>query len=401
MKRRQLLLATGAAALARPLWSLQLPGNAAATPVTTSAPPETAPPQSLYDPTRYVFVADKGLSNIAVVDLEEERQTDTLRSPVAIRTFASSTDKPWLAISDQRRYAITLINLETRDIQEIPLPSRAFRLTFVPESSKLAVTLEDRVGMIDYRSGEVNILEKTFQNLYTRFNTIFSVYSQTFWVLQENTPLIYQYSYSDPAKGWQTIDIGETRGLGSGAPSFEDRLIAFNTYYADEGIIYFADTGKVIKTGPLYDSKHLNERLLEPFIDNGMKHVIFGDLGGNILIYEPDVSDEPKRLQLGYRPRKFRTGWLDRYLVVGGDRHLSIHPFDNLEERIQLDFGYDEDVTDMWISGDSKLVLYSKEYKPVLSRYNLQTQESLPDIRLNGIVQADWIRMGSTNNVCY
>ena len=55
----------------------------------------------------------------------------------------------------------------------------------------------------------------------------------------------------------------------------------------------------------------------------------------------------------------------------------------------------------MWISGDSKLVLYSKEYKPVLSRYNLQTQESLPDITLKGIVQADWIRMGSTNNVCY
>ena len=179
MKRRQLLLATGAAALARPLWALQPPGNAAATPVAASAPPETAPPQSLYDPTRYVFVADKGMSNIAVVDLEEERQVDTLRSPVAIRTFASSTDKPWLAISDQRRYAITLINLETRDIQEIPLPSRAFRLTFVPESSKIAVTLEDRVGMIDYRSGEVNILEKTFQNLYTRFNTIFSVYSRS------------------------------------------------------------------------------------------------------------------------------------------------------------------------------------------------------------------------------
>ena len=388
MKRRQFLLATGAAALTRPLWAQEAAAPAAS-------------PVSLYDPTRYVFVADKGMSNIAVVDLEEERQVDTLRSPVAIRTFASSTDKPWLAISDQRRYAVTLINLETREITEIPLPSRAFRLTFVPESSKLAITLEDRVGMVDYRTGEAQILEKTFQNLYTRFNTIFSVYSQTFWVLQENTPLIYQYSYSAPEKGWQTIDIGETRGLGSGAPSFEDRLIAFTTYYADEGIIYFADTGKVIKTGPLYDSKHLNERLLEPFIDNGMRHVIFGDLGGNILIYEPDVSDEPKRLQLGYRPRKFRTGWLDRYLVVGGDRHLSIHPFDDLENRIQLDFGYDEDVTDMWISGDSKLVLYSKEYKPVLSRYNLQTQESLPDITLKGIVQADWIRMGSTNNVCY
>ena len=123
MKRRQLLLATGAAALARPLWSLQLPGAATPAPAAEAAPPpETAAPQSLYDPTRYVFVADKGIANIAVVDLEEERQVDTLRSPVAMRTFASSTDKPWLAISDQRRYAITLINLETREIQEIPLP---------------------------------------------------------------------------------------------------------------------------------------------------------------------------------------------------------------------------------------------------------------------------------------
>ena len=248
MKRRRLLLAAGAGALARPLWSLQLPGGSPPATVAPQTPPPPAQsPVSLYDPTRYVFVADKGMANIAVVDLEEERQVDTLCSPVAMRTFASSTDKPWLAISDQRRYAITLINLENREITEIPLPSRAFRLTFIPESSKLAITLEDRVGLVDYRSGEVNILDKTFQNLYTRFNTIFSVYSQTFWVLQENTPLIYQYSFTDPDKGWQTIDIGETRGLGSGAPSFEDRLIAFNTYYADEGIIYFADTGKVIK----------------------------------------------------------------------------------------------------------------------------------------------------------
>lgn len=72
MKRRQFLLATGAAALTRPLWAQEAAAPAAS-------------PVSLYDPTRYVFVADKGMSNIAVVDLEEERQVDTLRSPVAIR----------------------------------------------------------------------------------------------------------------------------------------------------------------------------------------------------------------------------------------------------------------------------------------------------------------------------
>ena len=388
MKRRHLVLG-GAALLTRPLWAQDAPETPAATPV------------SLYDPTRYVFAADEGVAQILVVDLEEGRQIDKIRMPVAIRVLSSSTDKPYLAVSDRRRYAIVLYDLENRDMREIPIPSRAMRMVFVPESSKLAVVFEDRIGMIDYRSGEVSVPEKTFQNLYTRFSTIFSVYSQTFWVLQENTPLIYQYSFLNPEAGWQTIDIGETRGLGRGAPSFEDRLIAFNTYYADEGIIYFADSGKIIKTGPMYKSRKLNEPLLEPFIDNGMRHVIFGDTSGRLLIYEPDKSDEPQRLDLGYRPRVFRTGWLDRYLVVGGDRHLSIHPFADLSQRTQLDFGYDEDVLDMWISGDSKTVIYGRQYKPLLGRYDLQHMQPLPDIPLSGISQPIFIRMGSTNNVCY
>ena len=387
MKRRHLVLG-GAALLTRPLWAQDAPETPAATPV------------SLYDPTRYVFAADEGVAQVLVVDLEEGRQIDKIRMPVAIRVLSSSTDKPYLAVSDRRRYAIVLYDLENRDMREIPIPSRAMRMIFVPESSKLAVVFEDRVGMVDYRSGEVSVPEKTFQNLYTRFSTIFSVYSQTFWVLQENTPLIYQYSFLNPEAGWQTIDIGETRGLGRGAPSFEDRLIAFNTYYADEGIIYFADSGKIIKTGPMYKSRRLNEPLLEPFIDNGMRHVIFGDTSGRLLIYEPDKSDEPQRLDLGYRPRVFRTGWLDRYLVVG-DRHLSIHPFADLSQRTQLDFGYDEDVLDMWISGDSKTVIYGRQYKPLLGRYDLQHMQPLPDIPLSGISQPIFIRMGSTNNVCY
>ena len=388
MKRRHLVLG-GAALLARPLWAQDAPETPAATPV------------SLYDPTRYVFAADEGVAQVLIVDLEEGRQIDKIRMPVAIRVLSSSTDKPYLAVSDRRRYAIVLYDLENRDMREIPIPSRAMRMIFVPESSKLAVVFEDRVGMVDYRSGEVSVPEKTFQNLYTRFSTIFSVYSQTFWVLQENTPLIYQYSFLNPEAGWQTIDIGETRGLGRGAPSFEDRLIAFNTYYADEGIIYFADSGKIIKTGPMYKSRKLNEPLLEPFIDNGMRHVIFGDTSGRLLIYELDKSDEPQRLDLGYRPRVFRTGWLDRYLVVGGDRHLSIHPFADLNNRTQLDFGYDEDVLDMWISGDSKKVLFGRQYQALLGCYDLQHMERLPDIPLTGIVQPNFIRMSSTNNVCY
>ena len=70
MKRRHLVLG-GAALLARPLWAQDAPETPAAT------------PESLYDPTRYVFIGSSGMPQVAVVDLEAGRQTDTIRIPVA------------------------------------------------------------------------------------------------------------------------------------------------------------------------------------------------------------------------------------------------------------------------------------------------------------------------------
>lgn len=357
--------------------------------------------ESLYAPTEYAFVSGSAIPNIAVVDIHEGKQVDTLRIPVPARVFAASTDSPYLAISDTVDYALYVINLETREITRHETPSAVYRIVFIPFSTRLAVVLEERVGMLDYRSGKLEIADKHFQNLYTRFNTIFSVYSETFWVTQENTSLIYRYRLDQPEVGWETLDIGDTRGFGQGAPSYEDQIIAFNTYYADEGIIYFNDTGKILSTGPMYNSRPLNESMVEPYVDNSLRHVIFGDKRGLLKIYQLEQSEEPITFQVSFPPDQFKTGWLDRYLIVGGDEHLGIYPFDNLENGVVYEFGYEEDVADMWVSGDSKLLLFGTRRSNMLSRYNLQKGERLPEIPLSGIAEVGKIRMNTTNTVCY
>ncbi|UJF24538.1 hypothetical protein L0B52_09465 [Suttonella sp. R2A3] len=64
-------------------------------------------------------------------------------------------------------------------------------------------------------------------------------------------------------------------------------------------------------------------------------------------------------------------------------------------------FDHQEDISDMWVSGDSKLLLFGTERSNRLMRYDLQRQVRLPDIPLQGIAEVGFIRMGTTNTICY
>lgn len=358
-------------------------------------------PTNLYGPTDYAYVSGSAIPNIAVVDLKRGEQIDTIRLPIPAKILAASTDRPYLAFTDRVAYAVYVLDLRSRKIERFALPSAAYRLVFIPNSNQLVVVLEKQVATLDYQRGELDVIEREFQHLYTRFNTIFSVYSQTIWVTQENTPIIYRYRFDKPKAGWHAIDIGDHRGFGMGAPSFEDQIIAFNTYYADEGIIYFNDSGKTIRTGAMYNSRPLNEKMVEPYVDNGTRHVVFGDKRGHLKIYDLRQSDKPMDFHVSFPPRQFRSGWLDQYLIVSGDEHIGIYPFDDLDNGITFSFGYEEDIADMWVSGDSKLLLFGTERSNKLMRFDLQTQTRLPDIALTGIAEVGHIRMGTTNTICY
>lgn len=356
---------------------------------------------SLYNPSRHVFVAGMGMTNIAVVDLIAGQQIDTLRTPVLARVFAASTDSPYLAFSDRVDRAVYSVNLNTREITRHPLPSTAYRIIFIPGSSKILLVLFKNIAVLDINSGVLDIIARDFQSLYTRYNIIFSVYSRTIWVMQENTPLIHRYRLDKPEEDWHTIDIGETRGLGMGAPSFEDKVIAFNTYYPGEGFIYFNDSGKLIRTGAMHDSRSLNEPMVEPYIDNNTRRVIFGDKRGHLKIYNLEESDTPQEYQISFPPNRFRSGWMDQYLIVAGDQALGIYPFDNMDNGTVLTFDYEENINDVWVSGDSKYVLFGTARSNKLGIFDLQKQKRLPDIPLSGIAEIGRIRMNTANTVCY
>lgn len=361
----------------------------------------TALSKDYYDPTRYAFISGSAIPNLAVVDVIKGQQVDTIRLPIPAKILASATDAPYLAFSDRIAYDLYTLNLKTGDIQQHPMPSAVYRILFIPNTNNLFIVLEKNIATLNYRTGELTIIDRPFQNLYTRFYTIFSVYSQTIWVTQENTPTIAKYRLTKPEIGWQTIDIGAQQGLGAGAPSYEDRVIALNTYYAGEGIIYFPETGKTIRTGAMYDSRALNERMVEPYIDNGSRHVIFADKGGHIKIYDLAHSDTPRDFQIPFPPRQLKTGWLDQYLIIGGDEGLGIYRMDNPDDRVEFSFGYEENIADMWVNGDSKLLLFGTQRSRNLSRYDLKNHRRLPDIELSGIAEIGQIRMNTTNTICY
>lgn len=355
----------------------------------------------LYNPTRHAFIAGTAVPAIAVVNLAEQKQIDLLNLPVQAKVFASSTDSHYLAFSDRIDRAVYTFNLKTREIKRHPTPSTAYRLIFIPNSSKILVVLFKNIAVLDFASGELNVIEKDFQSLYTRYNIVFSIYSRTVWVMQENTPIIYRYRLDKPQEGWSEITMEGDKGFGMGAPSFEDKVIAFNTYYADEGFIYFNDSGKVIRTGKMHDSRHLNEAMVEPYVDNGTRHVIFGDKRGNLKIYDLDKSDEPMEYQISFPPNRFRTGWLDQYLIVAGDQNLGIYPFEDMDKGTVISFGYEENVNDVWVSGDSKTLLFGTARSNKLGIFDLQRQVRLPDIPLSGIAEVGRIRMNTANTICY
>lgn len=357
--------------------------------------------RNFYDPTRYGFISGSAIPTIVVVDLIDGKQIGNIQLPIPAKILASATDTSYLAFTDRVAYDVYTIDLKTEAIRRFPMPSAVYRILFIPNTSKLFLVLEKNIATVDYRTGELTLIDRPFQNLYTRFYTIFSVYSQTIWVTQENTPTIAKYRLTKPEAGWETIDIGAQQGLGAGAPSYEDRVIALNTYYAGEGIIYFPETGKTIRTGAMYDSRALNERMVEPYIDNGSHHVFFADKGGHIKIYDLTHSDTPREFQTPFPPRQLKTGWLDQYLIVGGDEGLGIYLINNPDDRVEFSFGYEENIADMWVSGDSKLLLFGTKRSRNLSRYDLKNHRRLPDIELSGIAEIGQIRMNTTNTVCY
>lgn len=400
MKRRNFLAAGGAAlagmALAgRSAWAQQQPGKLL----------------SLHAPTRHAFVADRFSKYVSVVDIDRGTHLATLYFGIRPQVMEMARDDAMLALASPEVSGIWFLDLKTQARRFVELPSPVFQIFFVPQSKRVAIGMRDQVGIIDYSTFEVKIFERRFDSdrrqvgLNTYYSLLFSSFSESFWILDEDRPrILHKFGGDAVDSAWDEIDlsaqIGSGSGLGIGVASPEDDMLAFTVDDGSEGVIYFPQTKKLLSTGSMRTSGTTNEPMIRPYIDAYSRHVIFADVEGNVALFDLQKGDRPERFTVDFSPRIARTGWLESTWILGGDRALMFQSFSDPADRKV--FRFPSEVTDIWVTGDSKTALVAlDEDWPQLFRYDIRSRTQLPSVRVKNVNMVGLIRMGSNNSICY
>lgn len=399
MQRRDFLVSATAACLG----CATLPSASWAAPVI---------PKSLHAPTQYAFVADKFTNFISVVDIFTGEHIESLNFGIRPHVIEMARDDSMLAVGSPEVSAIYFMDLKTRKIRRVDLPSPVYQIFFVPQSKLVAIALRDQVGMMNYEDFGFKIFSQKFDSdqrqtvLNTYYSLLFSSFSQSFWVLDENAPRIFHRKADDVAEGdWQVFDftkrISNTSGFGVGVASPEDNVLALTTDDGSEGIIYFPHEDKILTTGPMRTTGTTNEPMRLPYIDAFTRHVIFADVEGNVALFNlHEDNPQPQRFSVDFSPRMIRTGWLESTWILGGDKALMLQSFENPQERTI--FRFKPEVMDMWVTGDGKTLLFTlDEDVSRIYRCDIRSREMLEPIRVRGLAMASMIRMGSNNSICY
>lgn len=399
MDRRQFLLALGALGL----------GPAVAQVIRNEG--NQSPARSLYQPTRYAFIADKFGYYISIVDIVSGEYIDSISFGIMMpKVFEMARDDAMMAVGNPEVAEIHFYDLKKREPFMLKLPSPVYQIFFVPQTKWVAIGLKDQVGMINYQTREVKIFPERFDSpnrtvaLNSYYALLFSSFSQSFWILDEEKPRIFHKYGSDSIdKPWEEIDLSPyiSSGLASGVASPEDRMLALTTVDGSEGLVYFPENKKMLTTGKMYEVGSYYKPMVMPYIDAYSGRVLFAEVSGNVALFDFTAGEEtPQRFSVDFSPRIIRSGWLERTWIIGGDRGLILQDFDEPENRQVYHFPYE--ITNMWVTGDSKTLLFLvDEEAPQLLRVDIRSKQMLEPIRVPGVVMGELVRMGSNNSLCY
>lgn len=372
---------------------------------------------SLYHPTRYLFIGCTSSNFITVYDVNTDEQVALLNFGIRPRTLEIARDDSMMVVGDFEVARLTLYELEKRTRKDIELPSPLYQAFFVPQSKLLAIALRDQVGMVNYETGELHIYPERFDSekrdthIYAYYNLLFSSYSQSFWVLDEEKPLMYRHSYLSPMDDpWETIDLSayipSGSGLDNGIASPEDFMVALTTKDGSRGLIYFPEDNKVLSTGPMHTAGSTYRPQVVPYIDFYSRRFLFSDSSGHVVMFDLDKGDEPEHYFLqekhhrNFSPRLFRSGWLESTWILGGDKGIIFQSYEDPENSTYVSSPWE--IVDMWVTGDSKTLYYTlDEGMPTVYRHDIRSREALPPLRIKGVVMGGLLRMGTNNSICY
>lgn len=364
--------------------------------------------QSIYNPTRYIFVTDTESPFITVFDVLNGEQLGLLNFDLVPEIIEISRDDSKLVVGNTQLAKLVLSDLVTHQRQEFALPSPPYQAHFVPRSKQLLVAMSDQVGVINYETGQLTLYSQesaaeVVMSAQSKF--LYSSFTENNWLLDSEKPYIYKKSVADAIDApWETIDLSSRIQSGSGFKegiiSPENYLLAFTSNQDDEGFVYFPGEDKLVSTASLGGASATDSRMLEPYMDSLFMRVLFADELGNIALFKFLDGDEMQYFKVDFSPRIFRSGWLDSTWILGGDGGLLFQSYNDPEDRVS--FELPGEVLDMWVSGDSKILYATVDHgEPQVLRYDIRRREALEAIPVHGVIKSTQLRMGSNNSICY
>lgn len=365
---------------------------------------------SLYNPTRHLFVADSESPFVTVFNVMYRKHIDLLNFNMTPETIELARDDSMMLVGNSESTDLVLYDLKTRMQRIVNLPSPIYRAVFIPQSKLVAIAMRDQFGLVNYHTAQLTSypeppgISANADGSKQEPKLLFSAYTRTFWVLDENKPHIYRKSTYDPDDTpWETIDLSErvniASGFDGGVVTPGNYMMALTTKQGNEGYVYYMDDDKLFSTGPMgtIDS---SGSMVRPYIDSSFKRVLFADSDGHVALFDFDKSEEPQHFKVDFSPREFRVGWLETTLILGGDKGLQFQSFDDLDDKTY--FELPSGVVDMWVSGDSKtLYMTLEEGEPQVLRYDIRNRKELEPLLLHGVIKGAALRMGSTNSICH
>ncbi|QPT39501.1 Uncharacterised protein [Oligella ureolytica] len=367
----------------------------------------------LYNPTRHLFIADSESSQITIFNVMYDKHIDILNFNVQPETIELARDDSMMLVGNSESTDLILYDLKTSLRRDMELPSPLYRAVYVPQSKLVAIVLRDHVAMLDYQKRQLTTYDEppaiSAQDKDSKQEpkVLFSSYTRTFWVLDENKAQIYRKSaYESDDKPWQTIDLSArasvnlSAGFDGGVITPGDHMMALTTKQGNEGYVYYIDQDKLYSTGPMGTVDSTSGSMVRPYIDSSFKRVLFADSNGNVALFDFDKSEKAEHFKVDFTPREFRTGWLETTLIIGGDRGLQFQSFNDLNDKVF--FELPSGVVDMWVTGDSKtLYVTLEEGEPQVLRYDIRRRVELKPLLIHGVIKGAALRMGSTNSICH
>ena len=350
--------------------------------------------QELFDmnaPARYAFVSDESAPKLAVIDMDSLQQTGLLDLKTPARRLAIHKAYGLLAYSDGSG-TITIRNLADHSESEQRVSHPVTRLQYDADSTWLIASGDDRLTLLDSRSGEQRLLEG-----YGHIHAwLYSPLSQQLWIL-DDTPALYRYSPAEQNRTRYPLPDG-WHDLTAAAISPDDRHLLFGATTADGqhlAVDWDIDKADIARQIPL------TAPLVQPYIDNSGQTFAYIDQNGGGHLINRINPDTILPFTAPNPTDRYATGWLDTRLIAVGSQ---LHNYDLSDPaappRLTDDRPLPGRTRALFITADSKTALLAHNDSRDISIYNLH-DNSLRSVPLTGITRPENLIMGAGNTLCH